>query len=299
MNPLYTTEAWQKGVESVSTGSFQVLECILEALRKEKGCLIGRHGTIELTTVLSVGKEEMRFAHILERNAGIFPATTESVGRWILEYRGAATEADIMAAGWYKPLALSELKYLDSVAPSAKRIPLRSIEPYYVENSWIRALEGQRVVVVSSFTETMKKQVDVLDKVWSSKADWGFLRSVDLSFVRSYYSPRLANGICEWPSGISSWEDAVGYLEAKVVESGAKIALLGCGGLAMPLALRLKAKGIVAIVMGGAIQVLFGIRGRRWESHPVISGFYNETWTSPAVSEIPGRAEEIEGACYW
>jgi hypothetical protein len=109
----------------------------------------------------------------------------------------------------------------------------------------------------------------------------------------------LAKGKCEWPEPIQSWEDAVDYLEDQVMESGAQIALLGCGGLAMPLALRLKKKGVIAIVMGGSIQVLFGIRGRRWEQHPVISKFYNDAWVYPSKEEVPRGADEVEGGCYW
>lgn len=67
----------------------------------------------------------------------------------------------------------------------------------------------------------------------------------------------------------------------------------------MPLACRLKKKGIIAIVLGGSIQVLFGIKGKRWETHPVISGFWNTTWRNPNPAEVPGGAAEIEGGCYW
>ena len=122
---------------------------------------------------------------------------------------------------------------------------------------------------------------------------------VQWSCVQSYYSPVLAQGRCEWPEGINSWSEAVESLEMQVIQSGAKVALLGCGGLAMPLALRLKKRGVVAIVLGGAIQLLFGIKGRRWSEHPVISGFFNEWWISPSAEEIPGAAADIEGGCYW
>jgi hypothetical protein len=51
--------------------------------------------------------------------------------------------------------------------------------------------------------------------------------------------------------------------------------------------------------MGGAIQVLFGIRGNRWSSHPVISRFWNEAWVYPSLEETPGSAESVERGCYW
>ena len=77
------------------------------------------------------------------------------------------------------------------------------------------------------------------------------------------------------------------------------MALIGCGGLGMVIAGRLRQKGISSIVLGGAIQVLFGIKGRRWANHSVISGLWNDAWVSPAADEIPGGADSVEGGCYW
>jgi hypothetical protein len=55
----------------------------------------------------------------------------------------------------------------------------------------------------------------------------------------------------------------------------------------------------VAIVLGGAIQVLFGIKGRRWKTHEVISKFWNDDWIYPKPEETPQGARDIEGGCYW
>jgi hypothetical protein len=49
-------------------------------------------------------------------------------------------------------------------------------------------------------------------------------------------------------------------MENKIVNLAPTIVLIGCGALAMPLALRLKKQGMICIVMGGAIQNLFGIK---------------------------------------
>lgn len=66
-----------------------------------------------------------------------------------------------------------------------------------------------------------------------------------------------------------------------------------------------------AIHLGGALQLLFGIKGKRWtnptygmKSLPFITENYynnlmNEFWTSPAKTEKPLNANNVEGACYW
>jgi hypothetical protein len=299
-----STVEWQKGADSVTNGNRILYHTIVKALKDGNGCLIGRHGTVELTLLLQAWKEPTLLTldqcAVLERNAGIFPRTIDSVSKWVVEYWNASESADVLGAAWYKPLATAEWNFLDDINPSCQRIPLRSIEPYYSNpiDRWTRALEGQSVCVVSSFAETMEQQVSIANSIWQDDYETLF-PNASWSFVRSYYSPVLAQGRCEWPKGIHSWMDAVSYLEQEVLKTGARIVLLGCGGLAMPLAYRLKKKGRIAIVMGGAIQVLFGIKGRRWATHDVISRFWNAAWVYPNLSEIPGAADEIEGGCYW
>jgi hypothetical protein len=302
----YSSDTFQKGVDSISSSSAEIQRILKIALTAGKGCIIGRQGTIELETILQhayTADLSLCRLPILEKHAGIFPTlqgSKESILRWILEYTDAVKSSNGLAVGWYAPLANAELRLLESLKFAGKKVPLRALEPYYTspQNSWLRALDNQYVAVVSSFVGSIKKQLPHLQQIWKGRENM-LPVGVQWSCVQSYYTPVLAQGKCEWPEGIASWEDAVTSLEMQVVESGAKVALLGCGGLAMPLALRLKKRGIVAIVLGGAIQLLFGIKGRRWKNHPVIAGFYNEYWISPSAEEIPGGALEIEDGCYW
>lgn len=294
---------WQKNPDSVKHGSSMLQTEIINAIKENRGSLIGRHGTIELTVVLLMRQtnaiDSIR-AEILELNAGVFPKTDESIREWYASYTNATKDADLMAAGWYKPLAEAELSYLNSINPSTKYIPLRSLEPHYSmpDMHWTRALEGQRVTVVSSFANTMRLQLDYIDRIWPQCSSF-FPSSTQWSFVRSFYSPATANGLCQWHEDIKSWKDAVDSMEKTVLETNPRIVLIGCGALAMPLAHRLKQKGLVAIVLGGAIQLLFGIKGGRWKNHPIVSKFYNSEWVYPSHDEIPGYANKVEGGCYW
>ena len=77
------------------------------------------------------------------------------------------------------------------------------------------------------------------------------------------------------------------------------IAIIGCGAYAFPLGAYVKKLGKKAIVLAGATQILFGIKGRRWDNHPVISKLYNEYWVRPKENEKPKQYSRIEGGCYW
>ena len=83
--------------------------------KSETPFLIGRNGTIELEVVLfylnyriNGIKYPVHLLQKLEQNAGIFPATEESVDIWVDDYVEALTMCDCFAEGWYKPLEKEE-----------------------------------------------------------------------------------------------------------------------------------------------------------------------------------------------
>ena len=277
----------QKCSKTINIGSEKIRLCILKALRENKGALIGRHGSTELTCILS--EDPRKHGERLETYSGIFGDHMT----WLTDYIEACKNADVFAAGWFEPLAAAEMAYLRLLNPGASLIPLRSLEPYYSESPWTGALVGQQVCVVSSFADSMR--VQDLSSVWEKE----ILPDCNWSFIRSYYPPSISRGSCDWPAGINSWDKALDYLEDEVIKTGAKVVLIGCGGLAMPLAYRLKKKGLIAVVLGGAIQILFGIKGFRWENHSEISKFFNNAWVFPSADEVPLGAEKIEHGCYW
>ena len=77
------------------------------------------------------------------------------------------------------------------------------------------------------------------------------------------------------------------------------IAIIGAGAYGLPLAAYCKRIGKQAIQMSGATQLLFGIKGKRWDDHPVISKFYNESWVRPNSNETPTKKGKVEGGSYW
>ena len=63
-----------------------------------------------------------------------------------------------------------------------------------------------------------------------------------------------------------------------------------------------KRNGKKAIHMGGATQLLFGIRGQRWENyieHFDYNQFMNDYWVRPSSEETPQQSKNVEGGCYW
>ncbi len=293
--------------EEIQAGAKLVYDCLRSALATKRGCLLGRNGTIEIQAIQSFQKSlggiPGPIAAKLELHAGVFPSTRESLSSWVREYLEAirSINQDPVVSGWFAPTREIERAMFSELSPRSAQIPLRSLEPYYVEpeKRWTNLLNGKKVCVVTSFAETAHSQIFQRRQIWGADAESLLPPETEWVFVQTGYSPVLAHGRAEWPVDCDGWQDAVAYMEKKISEHRPDVCLIGCGGLGMILGARCKKMGIATLVLGGATQVLFGIKGNRWASHSVISKFWNDAWVWPSTQETPRGAGQIEGACYW
>lgn len=277
---------------------------LCELFRSDRPFLIGRNGTIELEVVSRYFfQEDISDFHKkkLELNAGIFPQT--EITDYCFEYMRSLTSADVMAEGWYPPLKEVEKKILDTVNIKRTKILLRNLEPYYVkpELRWTQYLAGRRVGIINSFADICEEQTYMPKAIWGEESESLLPKTTKWIPIETYYSPALANGnpTSEWPAPISSWKEAVDAVISTALAENIDVAIIGCGGIGMIIGSRLKDHGVQCIVMGGSIQLLFGIRGKRWENHTVISKFFNDAWVSPSELYRPGGYKSVEGGCYW
>jgi len=266
---------------------------IAALIRGGGGFIVGRNGSTEMGVLLGYQTPEKFLT-----GAGIFPIS--SVAEWRRAYLNTFLNLRICATGWYKPLAEEEALLVESRAPDALQIPLRGLEPYYIPaGRWTAALDGKRVAVVSSFARTAVTQAAAAGRVWGSAAETLLPSSATWIPVVTGFPPALSGPATAWPTGVNGWADAVRHCVDAVVAARCDVALIGCGALGMLIADGCRRNGIGAIVMGGAIQVLFGIKGSRWATHDVIGKFWNDAWVWPAADETPIGAGAIESACYW
>lgn len=292
--------------EQIENGAHLIYTCLESALTEKKGCLIGRNGSTELTTLFYYDIHNIcdtQMAKNLERYSGIFPGVPEVVRDWIAIYKKTlqAVTNEPFVTGWFQGLASFEQTLLKQLSPHAKHIPLRCLEPYYVapEKRWTQLLAGRRVAVVSSFAKSIQSQCTRGKEIWGEEFESLLPSTTTWIPIQTGFPPEIARGRLEWPPGCDTWKEALDSLEDKVLQQNVDVCLIGCGALGMMLASKLKAHGISCIVMGGAIQVLFGIKGQRWQHHSVISNFWNDAWTWPSEEETPGANKKIEGGCYW
>ena len=95
------------------------------------------------------------------------------------------------------------------------------------------------------------------------------------------------------------WFSALDAMCKQMASLAFDVAIVGAGAWSIPLVAHAKSLGAWAIHLGGATQVLFGVKGKAWEGNEKITAFFNEAWTRPSVAERPEGVQKIEGGSYW
>ena len=184
----------------------------------------------------------------------------------------------------------SQETLLSAFSPNSVKIGSRSIEPFYFDNPWSKELKGKKVLVISSFIESIKSQYENRSMIW----DNGLLPDFTLIPYESVQSIGGNGG----PH--NSWAESLQIMKDDISNLDFDIALLSCGHYGLPLVAHIKEKlNKSAIYIGGGLQIMFGIKGARWDSHEEISKMYNKYWVRPMKQETPHNHTIVEGGCYW
>lgn len=217
-------------------------------------------------------------------DSGVFPPSLQEMNQFASIYREAISQIDGLYL-WQPPgfLADFERELVQSINPKAERI--RGQE---VSFSLILELPPCRWVVVSSFAETMLSQLKKLSLIHPRST---VAREVieSCQFVQAPHFP--------WhkPSSRASWCEELNRLKDEILSKEFDVAIVGAGAYSLPLLAAVKSSGRKGIHLGGEIQLLFGIKGRRWDG----KNLYNDHWVRPSPDETPSNFMKKENGCYW
>jgi len=301
--------------EDIGISSEQASSIIQDCINKDQPCMIARFGAFEISTICNYqaiisekhsiinfikGKTEQwwwneKTIDLMESNAGFFPSNPDTCALFAKRMIDDTKELDILAlwTGKEKQMPLPE---------SCQYIPLLMLEPYWSKKPWTKALEGKKVVVVHPFAELITSQYKNHSHDLFGNPD--ILPEFQLRVVKAVQS------IGGESNGFKDWFDALHWMEKEIDKEDYDICLLGCGAYGFPLAAHCKRMGKKAVHLGGALQLLFGIKGRRWENpeycknwHMTPENFYidmlsNENWIRPEEYQTKNSAN-VEGSCYW
>ncbi len=255
--------------------------------------MVGRFGANEIKAVLfpimpSIVQFLIRkriFASMQEM-AGFFPANKQTIQKFSDLMIEDMKQLDVLGS-W----RIEETLLLKNF-PNSKRVTLNSLEPYLSDSPWSGALEGLKILVIHPFSFTIERQ-------YSEKRSLLFKDQRVLPKFKSLQTIKAVQTSAGQRSDFSDWFQALDFMKSEINYKDFDVAIIGCGAYGFPLAAHVKRLGKKAIHMGGATQILFGIKGKRWDNHPLISSLYNEHWVRPAPDDVPFGANKVEGGCYW
>lgn len=230
--------------------------------------------------------------------AGFFPNDIDLGDQFLLIMKDSLKEMDMLAPfhQFCEDYFINHYTKKDIIISKSEGV----FEICQLDNVWTKALKGKKVLVISPFTETIRQQYEKRELLFPGKEilpEFGALLTYkSLMTIGDMKDDRFA-----------TWFEALEHMKREILLIDFDIALLGCGAYGFPLAAEIKKAGKQAVHMGGVLQILFGIMGKRWDGTRTgdamhiredIAKYYNEYWTYP-LEERPKEASKVEYGPYW
>ncbi|MCK4650243.1 hypothetical protein KAT36_03335 [Candidatus Pacearchaeota archaeon] len=259
-------------------------ELIKEMINSNKPFMIARYGGTEFSVINNLGDRDYEFDY-LHTACGFFPKDKSLIDKFKKINFESSKHLDILAIWLYKYHFRAKVRLIKKYPNIKNFIGLEVLDPH--KNEWIKSLEGKRVLVIHPFKKSIeyqykrRKNIDIIPEF------------KHIEILKAVQSSRLNK------TDFKDWFEALEYMKKEINKKKDKfdIAIIGCGAYGFPLAAYTKKLGKQAIHMGGSLQLLFGIKGKRWEKEK-----FPKTWITPLREDTPNmikKVKNIEGSCYW
>lgn len=283
-------------------------QAIHELLSGPTPCMIARFGATELTCVanyLAVKEGRRQWWNYITGQSqswwwnppnieqmriwsGFFPPEIPAIEKFCQKMVDDVPYVDLLGS-WLEMENLFE-----NELANARKVQLELLDPYFSDNHWTKALEGKKVLVIHPFETTIQSQYKKRTSLFPNN----LLPEFELKTIRAVQS------IAGEKTEFKDWFAALDSMTQAMDREDYDICLIGCGAYGFPLAAHAKRQGKKGFHLGGSLQLLFGIRGKRWENPANTPGYnytmlMNEHWVRPGAEERPKNAHKAEGATYW
>jgi len=283
-------------------------QIIYDALVSDKPCMIARFGSTELLCLknyLGVKNNKGKYLDYIcgkaqqwwwEKNiinqmqqwSGFFPSREDKIEQFCELMIKDMPQVDVLGS-W-----LVDEKLFERELKNCPKINLELLNPYFSNIPWTKALEEKKVLVVHPFANDIMQQYQKRELLFKNN----ILPNFELITIKAVQS------LAEEETEFKDWFEALDYMKAEIDKVDYDICLIGCGAYGFPLAAHVKRNGKKAVHVGGSLQLLFGIKGKRWENsnyNPIYNyaQLMNEYWIYPSDDSKPKNANIVENACYW
>jgi len=187
-----------------------------------------------------------------------------------------------------------ELK-LQKALETSTLVPINILNPFHTKNPWTYALEGKKVLVVHPFSTTISEQYRHREKLFE---DSNWLPN----FKLLTYVPPQTLGTNHVEDENQDWFKSFYKMSNEISNLDFDVALIAAGAYGLPLGAEIKKMKRAALHIGGALQLFFGIRGKRWDyvfSKLGLENYFSDYWKYPSENERPSNYRTVEKGAYW
>lgn len=267
---------------------------MFEKISSKEPFMVARFGGNELHAMAviehEIFKKQDKCLYLMCNNAGFFPSEKSQLDKFVVLMKQSCKSVDMLGV-WNLPFEEYYIK--KAMNKQISLCALRYIEPWGSITPWTKALKDKKVLVIHPFDETIKKQYAKRKLLFDNE---DMLPEFELDTLKAVQT--IAG---KKDDRFETWFEALNYMYEEAIKRDFDVAIIGCGAYGFPLAAKIKEAGKQAIHLGGVTQMLFGIRGSRWDNHPnpIFRSLYNENWVYPDNSEKPQNFSNVEDGCYW
>jgi len=282
------------------------------AIQNKKGFAMGKLGFSEqfclsyLPLIRSHANErkirayETGFRYICEKQFGVFPTDADFLKIFANWFVKGTRQLDILGL-----FGAQREKYLiKEHLVKAKLIDYRLTEPDQSipenpANCYLPLFKNKKILLIASFADLLKSRAtkETFEAVWENIGKKWFepQKVSSLEFPYAYITE--AKTYAQFKTVLDLYE----YICEKINTQDFDIALVAAGSLGIPIAAYIKSLGKVGISLGGHLQVIFGISGKRWENDPHYQqNFLNENWIKMPLIYHPENKDSLtDSGAYW
>ena len=290
-----------------------ISSAIIDSLQTSKPHSSGKMGSIEADALrhyyslknnrnwdTSAHNKTLRLA--LSENAGVYPGHDLILDKWCKTYLTSVKDLNDVIV-WcpeygdepiirsfcintrLHPLALDPMDHMNFEGhPDAFNLPKH--------RNWFKNLSGKKVLVISPFEKTIKKQIKKLSKIWNHD-----MTDVQFEVIKFPYAPSVSGKKIE-----KTHFHLLENFKKKIYNKQFDLMMVGAGAASLPLVSVAKKMGKVGVHLGGACQLFFGIKGKRWdnaERFKKCKVYNSDLFIRPLKSDLPVNLNIVENGCYW
>lgn len=233
------------------------------------------------------------------KQLGIFPADLRFYPRFDAFWAGHLRQLDCV--GLFPHLMQPSLRILRHYAVPGRRIDYHDQEPDRSAPSrddlcYLPLFAGRRLLLICPFADLLRERAtrDTFEAVWAKIGKRWFAPATVESLEIPYgFDPATQ---ARYATAIDLFEQIAAEIERKRFD----VALIAAAGLAVPLAAHIKSRGGIAIDLGGHLQVLFGVLGKRWrDRRDWRERYITDAWIDMPARYRPAQTDVCDSGAYW